>query len=115
MPSITKTFSVGDSVYVRYPYTAVHGGVSSGFVPSLRTVKAINFIASSNECIVEFNEGNPVQDGAIVRVYLTQAACAAGIVTDVISVTTACVLLDTTTSASSTAAQTSVSLRRASV
>ena len=112
--SITKTFSVGDTVYVRYPYSATHNGVVSGFTPVSRTVTRIDFVAASNECDVSFSDGATVRDGAIVRVYLTQAACAAAIVTDLISVSTACVLLDTTTSSASTAGQPSVSLRRAS-
>lgn len=112
--SITKTFSVGDTVYVRYPYTADHNGVIRGFTPVLRTVSKIDFIAASNECIVSFAEDSSVQDGAIVRVYLTQALCAAAIITDLIAKSAACVALDTTTSVASTAGQTSVSLRRAS-
>ena len=112
--SITKTFSVGDTVYVRYPYSATHSGVVSGFTPVARTVSRIDFVAASNECDVSFTDGATVRDGAIVRVYLTQALCAAAIVTDLISVSTAVVLLDTTTSSASTASQASVSLRRAS-
>lgn len=112
--AITKGFSVGDTVYVRYPYSATHTGVVSGFLPVSRVVTKIDFDAASNECMVSFSDGNPVRDGAITRVYTTQAACATAIITDIISNTTACVVLDTTTSSASTAGQTSVSLRRAS-
>ena len=110
--SITKTFSVGDTVYVRYPYSAVHSGVSSGFLPVSRTVTKIDFVAASNEADVYFSDGAMVRDGAIVRCYLTQAACATAIITDIISVTTACCLLDTTTSGASTAGQPTTSLIR---
>lgn len=112
--SITKTFSVGDTVYVRYPYSATHTGVVSGFLPATRTVTAIDFIAASNECMVSFAEGSSVRDGAIQRVYTTQAACATAIVNDIITNTTAVVALDTTTSSASTAGQAAVSLRRGS-
>lgn len=106
--SITKTFSVGDTVYVRYPYS----GTTVGWLPATRTVSAIDFIAASNECIVRFTDGAAVQDGATVRVYITQAACATAIVTDIITNSTAACLLDTTTSGASTAGQPTTSLIR---
>lgn len=106
--AITKGFSVGDTVYVRYPYS----GTTVGWLPATRTVSAIDFIAASNECMVKFTDGSPVLDGAIVRVYLTQALCATAIVTDIISNATAACLLDTTTSGASTAGQPTTSLIR---
>jgi hypothetical protein len=106
--AITKGFSVGDTVYVRYPYA----GTSVGWTPASRVVTAIDFIAASNECVVKFSNGNDVTDGAVQRVYTTQALCATAIVTDIISNATAACLLDPTTSGASTAGQPTTSLIR---
>lgn len=106
--AITKGFSVGDTVYVRYPYS----GTTSGWLPASRTVSKIDFIAASNECIVSFTDGAAVQDGSVQRVYTTQALCATAIVTDIISNATAACLLDTTTSGASTAGQPTTGLIR---
>ena len=106
--SITKGFSVGDTVYVRYPYA----GTTVGWTPASRVVTFIDFIASANECIVQFSNGNDVQDGAVQRVYTTQALCATAIVTDIISNATAACILDTTLSGASTAGQPTTSLIR---
>ena len=106
--AITKGFSVGDTVYVRYPYS----GTTVGWLPAARTVKSIDFIAASNECNVSFTDGAMVQDGAIVRVFLTQALCATAIVNDIITNATPAVLLDPTTSSASTAGASAVTLCR---
>lgn len=106
--AITKGFSVGDTVYVRYPYS----GTTVGWLPATRTVAAIDFIAASNECMVRFTDGAAVQDGATVRVYLTQVLCATAIVNDIISNATAVCLIDTTTSGASTAGQPTTGLIR---
>lgn len=112
MAAISKAFSVGDTVWVRYPYTATTTSVGSGFVPASRVVTAINFIAASDECIVQFSNGNEIQDGAVVRVYTTQALCATAIVTHIIASTLAVVALDPTQSAVSTAGGVATALRR---
>jgi len=105
--SITKAFSVGDTVYVRYPYSA-----DNWFLPATRTVKAINFIAASNECVVDFTDGVSIQDGATVRVYITQAACATAIVDDLISKSAALIALESSPTAVVGTSGTATALRR---
>lgn len=109
--AITKGFSVGDTVYVRYPYS----GTTIGWYPETRTVSAINFTAASDVCSVTFTDGLPVDDStATPRVYTTAALCATGIVSDIITLSATTVELDATTSSASTAGQNAVSLRRGS-
>ena len=110
--AITKAFSVGDTVYVRYPYS----GSSTGWYPATRTVSAISFTAASDVCSVNFSDGASVDDSAATpRVYTTAALCATGIVNDIITLSATTVELDATTSSVSTASLNAVSLRRASV
>ena len=109
--SITKSFSVGDTVYVAYPFN----GNSTGWTAATRTVKAINFIAASNECIVDFTDGVSIQDGATQTVFTTAVACSTAIVNKIISNATAAVVADTaTTSGSSTSGQVATGLIRKS-
>ncbi len=110
--AITKTFSVGDTVYVRYPFSATHDGVVSGFSVATRTVSNIAFIAASNECIVSFSDGNQVQDGATVRVYITSAACATAIVDQIISLSASLVGSETSPVAVVGTSGTATALRR---
>lgn len=112
MGAITKGFSVGDTVYVRYPFSATHGGVVKGFSVATRTVTAINFIAASNECMVEFAEDSGVQDGAIQRVYTTSAACATAIVDQIISLSASLVGSESSPTAVVGSSGTATALRR---
>lgn len=109
--SITKTFSVGDTVYVAYPFS----GDSVGWTAATRTVSEIKFIAASNECLVYFTDGSPVQDGATQRVFTTAVACATAITNKIITNGTAVAVADTaTTSGASTAGQVTTGLIRKS-
>jgi hypothetical protein len=107
MPSITKGYSVGDTVYVRYEYSA-----DNWFLPATRIVKEIEFIAPSNVCKVLFTDGAEVLDGSVVRVYTTQAACATAIVDDLISKSAALVALETSPTAVVGSSGTATALRR---
>ncbi len=106
--AISKSYSVGDTVYVRYDY----GANSIGFLPATRVVSAINFIAASDEAIVLFTDGVQVQDGATQRVYTTQAACATAIVNDLITKSTALVALESSPTAVVGTSGTATALRR---
>ena len=109
MAAISKAFSVGDTVYVRYPYA----GTAVGWLPASRVVSVIDFTAAADVCTVKFTNGNDVQDStATPRVYTTQALCATAIVTDIIANATAACVLDPTLSGASTAGQPTTSLIR---
>lgn len=107
--SITKTFSVGDTVYVAYPFS----GNTVGWYPATRTVSGIDFIAASNECIVSFSDGVSIQDGATQTVFTTLVACATAITNRIITNGDAVAVADTaTTSGASTAGQVTAGLIR---
>jgi hypothetical protein len=111
MASISKSYSVGDTVYVKYNFS----GTSTGWYPATRVVKQINFTAASDVCTVVFTSGNDVVDStAAPTVFTTAAACATSIVNDIITLSATTVELDATTSSASTAGQNAVSLRRGS-
>ena len=107
MADVAKTYGVGDTVFVTYPHPN-----TLAFLPQTRVVKDVKILDGANEAIVTFEDGNKVQDGAIVTIYDTEALAAAAIVTDVIAQSAAAVVLDATTSEVSTAAQASVTLGR---
>ena len=107
MAAVSKSYGVGDTVYVHYQLPS-----SLYFTPQSRTVSKVITNDSSNEATVEFSDGESVTDGATVTVYTTQALCAAGIVTAVIAASAASVALDTTTSIVSTAGNSSTTLGR---
>lgn len=85
MADVAKGYGVGDAVYVWYP-----GNV----VPQARTVKKVDILDAGNEANVEFEEGSSVQDGAIQRVFDTEALCATAIIDDNIVQTAATVVLE---------------------
>lgn len=107
--AIAKGFDVGDTVWVRYPLPS-----SDYLTPQSRVVTQVDVIsATDNQATVKFSNGNSVvDDDTTVRVYTTQALCAAGIVTEVISSIAATVALDATTSIVSTAGNSSTTLGR---
>jgi hypothetical protein len=91
MTAISKSFSVDDTVYVRYEY----GPNSRGFLPATRIVSNIKFIDDSDVCIVSFASGESINDSPVEqRVFTTQAACATAIANDIISKSTALVSLE---------------------
>ena len=109
MASISKAFSVSDTVYVRYEY----GANSRGFLPATRTVASIDFIATSDVCVVTFTDGETVNDSvATQRVYTTQAACATAIADDLISKSAALVALETSPTAVVGTSGTATAFRR---
>jgi len=112
MGAITKGFSVGDTVYVRYPFSATHDGVVSGFAVATRTVSSIDFVAASNECNVSFTDGASVRDGAIQRVYTTSAACATAIVDQIITLSASLVGAESSPTAVVGSSGTATALRR---
>ncbi len=104
----SKTYDIGDTVFVAYPFPS-----SNGFTPQSRVVSDINFSGTGNDAEVKFDDGVPVQDtDAAPTVYTTEAACATAIVDDVIAKSAAAVVLDATTSEESVAAQPSTTLGR---
>ncbi len=109
--SITKAYSVGDTVYVAYPFS----GDSIGWTAATRTVKSIDFIAASNVCLVKFTDGAEILDGATQTVFTTAVACSTAIVNKIIVNGDAAAEADTaTTSGASTAGQVTTGLIRKS-
>ncbi len=107
MGTISKTYEVGDTVWVAYPFPS-----SLAFTAQSRVVSKVDVLAASNEANVSFTDGGAVLDGAVQTVYLTEALAAAAIVTDVIAKSAATVALDATLSVASTASQASTTLGR---
>lgn len=110
MAALTISYSVGDTVYVRYAFPD-----SEYFAPATRVVSKIEVTASGDVATVSFTSGNTVIDSdATTRVYTTAALCATAIVDDVISRVDAAVVLEggATNSIASTASQPALSLGR---
>jgi len=107
MANVAKGWAIGDTVWVHYI-----GSVANQFTPVSRVVTQANINSSTNESVINFSTGDSVIDGTVVAVYTTQALCAAGIVNWMIAQSVAVCTLDATTSAASTAAQTSTTLGR---
>lgn len=108
MGTISKSYAVGDTVYVAYPFPS-----AQYFVAQQRVVKSVDVTADPNVALVRFTNGASVQDSdATQTIYLTEALAAAAIVTDVISLSAATVALDATTSEVSTAGNASTTLGR---
>lgn len=107
MAAVSKTYGIGDTVYVHYI-----NSTTLQWLPVSRVVSKVTTNTSTNEALVEFTTGESVTDGAVQTVYTTQAAAAAAIVTYIITNSAACVALDTTTSIASTAGNASTTLGR---
>lgn len=106
--ALTVDYSVGDTVYVTYPFPD-----SLYFTPTSRVVSKIELTAAADVATVSFTSGNQVVDSdATQRVYLTETLAATAIVSDVITRSAAAVALDSTTSIVSTAGQASTTLGR---
>lgn len=107
MANVSKGWAIGDTVWVHYT-----GSITNYWTPISRVVADVTVNSSGNESVVRFTSGDSVIDGATVRVYTTQALCAAGIVTAVVAASAAAVALDATTSIVSTAGAASTTLGR---
>ena len=110
MAAITKSYGIGDTVYVAYPFPHV-----LAFYPQTRVVKNCQINSATNEALVSFVSGDSVQDGAVQTVFTTAASAATAIVDDVIAKVDAAVNVDTTQSIASTAGATALSLGRVNV
>lgn len=109
MAAVSKTYGVGDTVWVRYVFPH-----PEFWLPRSRVVKFVEVTSGTNEAKVTFESGDDVIDGSTQTVYTTQALAAKGVVDDVIAKSVSAVLLDTTTSAASTAGLASTTLARKS-
>ena len=105
--AITKSYGVGDTVYVAYPFPHI-----LAFYPQTRVVKSVQINSATNEALVSFENGDSVQDGAVQTVFTTAASAATAIVDDVIDKIDATVNVDETLSMVSTAGATALSLGR---
>ena len=105
--AITKSYGVGDTVYVAYPFPHI-----LAFYPQTRVVKNCQINSATNEALVSFENGDSVQDGAVQTVFTTAALAATAIVNDVIAKIDATVNVDETLSMVSTAGATALSLGR---
>jgi len=105
--AITKSYGVGDTVYVAYPFPHI-----LAFYPQTRVVKSCQINTATNEALVSFENGDSVQDGAVQTVFTTAALAATAIVDDVIAKVDATVNVDETLSMVSTAGATALSLGR---
>jgi len=108
--AITKSYGVGDTVYVAYPFPHV-----LAFYPQTRVVKNCQINSATNEALVSFENGDSVQDGAVQTVFTTAALAAKAIVDDVIAKIDDAIDIDTTTSIASTAGAKALSLGRVNV
>lgn len=105
MAAVSKSYGIGDTVYVHYLNSSLQ------WLPRSRTIKNVDTKSSGNSAVVHFTDGDPVTDvSGAVTVYTTQVLCATGIVAWVIAQSAAAVVLDDTTSEVSTAGQASSSL-----
>ena len=109
MAAITKSYGIGDTVYVAYPFPHI-----LAFYPQTRVVKSCQINTATNEALVSFENGDSVQDGAVQTVFTTAALAATAIVDDVIAKVDATVNVDETLSMVSTAGATALSLGRVS-
>ena len=108
MAAVSKTYGVGDTVYVYYRNSS-----TLRFAPQAKVVKAVRVDSSGNSALVEFTDGESVTDvAADQRVFTTEAACANKIIDDVISEYDACAVLNSTLSGASTAGQPTLGLAR---
>ena len=107
MAAITKSYGIGDTVYVAYPFPHV-----LAFYPQTRVAKNCQINSATNEALVSFENGDSVQDGAVQTVFTTAALAATAIVDDVIAKIDETVLIDATQSIASTAGATALSLGR---
>jgi len=107
MAAITKSYGIGDTVYIAYPFPHV-----LAFYPQTRVVKSVQINSATNEALVSFVSGDSVQDGAVQTVFTTAASAATAIVNDVIAKVDDAVNVDTTKSIASTADATALSLGR---
>lgn len=109
MAAISKTYGIGDTVYVRYPFPS-----SLGFAPQTRVISNVEILSATNEALVKFVSGDNVIDGAVQTIFATAALAATATIDDIISRSAVTCELDATTSVASTAGLNAVSLRRAS-
>ena len=107
MANVAKTYGIGDTVFVAYPFPS-----SNYFTAQSRVVKSVDTNSATNEAIVKFTNGEDVVDGAVVTVYATAALASAAIITDVIAKADAAAVLDATTSLGSTVGQPTLSIGR---
>ena len=109
MAAVSKSYGVGDTVWVWY-----HDSIDFKYIPKSRVVSQVDVNTSGNYAKVWFDSGNPVVDGSPARVFTTQALCAKAIVDAVIADTNllATIALDTTLSGASVAGSTATALVR---
>lgn len=108
--AISIAYSVGDTVYVAYPFPD-----SLYFSAQTRIVSQVKVTATGDYAVVSFESGNDVIDSdATQTVYTTAALASTAIVDDVISRVDAAVVAEggTTNSIASTASAPALSLGR---
>jgi len=108
MADVAKSYGVGDTVFVAYPFPS-----NNYFTPQSRVVKSVDVISGTNEANVKFTDGEDVVDGAVVTVYDTEVLCATAIIDAVIAAIDATVIIEgLSTSVLSAAGQPALSLAR---
>jgi len=107
MANISKSYGIGDTVWVWY-----NDSISTYFTPVSRVVSKVEVNSSTNEAVVSFTSGNPITDGATQTIYTTQALANTAVVSDVILKSAPAVTLDATLSGASTSGNASVTLIR---
>jgi hypothetical protein len=107
MAAVSKSYGVGDTVWVHYL-----NSIALQWLPVQRIVKKVEITTSTNEATVHFTVGESIIDGAVKTVYNTRALCATGIVDYLIAQSVAVSLLDPTLSIASTVSQGSDTLGR---
>ncbi len=109
MANISKSFGIGDTVWVAYPFPS-----SLFFTAVSRVVKDLRNVQSDNDATVTFTDGTEVLDGsgADQAVFSTEALASTQIVDNTIIKVDAAANLDATLSLGSTVAQPTLSLGR---
>ncbi len=88
--AISIAYSVGDTVYVAYPFPD-----SLYYTAQSRVVSQVRITATGDYAVVSFESGNDVIDSdAAPTIYTTEALASTAIVTDVISRSAATVVLE---------------------
>lgn len=90
MADVAKEYGIGDTVHVWFE----NKPRSTRYLPHEKVVESVRVTTGTNEATVRFTDGTSIIDGAVKTVYLTEAACATGIITAVIANTAATVVLE---------------------
>lgn len=106
--AISIAYEVGEEVFVAYPFPS-----ENFFNAQSRIVKEVRVLASGDDALVKFEDGNDVQDSDSAPTVFTSVELAStAIVDDIIVRSNAVANIDPTTSLGSTVSQPTLNLGR---